>query len=179
MFEFSDLNMQVMPQDVQGQQQLCINLTGCFCASHPTISLCRLPTRCFCVSNQITCFCFSHPVTYCRCLTQAITIPCICLSKPIASVPPPFKDFTIYEQVKGVTREIADIADLDALKAELQQALKHVEIQREVVQRTTGPQSEAAFDQAETALKQQLDELRKQREEFQKSSGGGTGEKKK
>src|SRR5262249_7941013 len=132
MFEFSDLNMQVMPQNLQ-QTQLCI------CLTNLQVSACRLAIsqQCFCVSNQVTCVCLSHPVTFCRCLTNNITL-CICLSKPIASVPPPFKDFGIYEQVKAIARDITELTDLEALRSELHQALKHVDIQHEVLQRTTG-----------------------------------------
>jgi hypothetical protein len=50
-------------------------------------------------------------------------------------------------------------------------------VQREVLARTAGPQSEAAFDEAETALKQQLEQLQRQRADFKKAGGGETGKK--
>jgi hypothetical protein len=105
---------------------------------------------------------------------------CICLSKPIASVPPrTLRDFTIFEQVTAVTREVADVGELEVLRTELQEAMKHVEIQREVLARTAGPQSDSAFDEAEKALKQQLEQIQNQRAEFRKLSGGGTDTNKK
>jgi hypothetical protein len=103
---------------------------------------------------------------------------CICLSKPIASVPPrTIRDFTIYEQVTGVLREVGDPAEFDVLRQELQEALKQVEVQQRIMQETMGPKSDAEFDEAERALKAQLDELKRQREA---SKGGGKsgGEKK-
>lgn len=178
MFEFSDLNMQVMPDDWQAQW--CPGFTyPCICLSRPP-TLCRCVTQqvtCRCLTSPITaCECLSKPVTFCRCLTRPTTLPCICLSKPIASVPPrTLKDFTIYEQVTVATRQVVDVSELDVLRTELQEAMKHVEIQREVMARTTGPQSEQAFDEAESALKQQLEELQRQRRDYRNKGGGETG----
>ena len=170
MFDFSDLNMQVMPDDLQQQQfHWCPHVFTypCKCLTKP-LTICR------CLSNAITCPCFSRVQSFCKCLTTQITLPCICLSKPIASVPP--RDFFgILEQVKGLIREVTDVAELEVLKAELQEAIKHVDVQREVMIRASAPQSDAAFDDAERQLKQQLDDLQKQREEFRKTSGGPTG----
>lgn len=166
MFEFSDLNMQVMPDDLQAHQHWCPTYTFPCCLSRQ-ISYCR------CHSTPITCRCFSQIISFCKCLTRPNTI-CICLSKPIASVPPrTLKDFTIYEQVTIATREVVDIHELEVLRTELQEAVKHVDIQREVLARTAGPQSEAAFDEAENALKQQLEQLQRQRADFKKAGGGG------
>ena len=172
MFDFSDLNMQVMPDDMQmhhyggGCPQYSIQ--PCFCHSRPIISVCR------CLSSPITCKCLSQVISYCKCLTRPNTL-CICLSKPIASVPPrTLRDFTIYEQVTAVTREVNDIGELEVLRTELQEAMKHVEVQREVLARTAGPQSDSAFDEAENALKQQLEQVQRQRAEFRKLGGGGT-----
>lgn len=166
MFEFSDLNMQVMPDDVQAHHWCPTYTYPCMCLSRQ-ISYCR------CLTGPITCRCLSQVVTWCKCLTRPNTI-CICLSKPIASVPPrTLKDFTIYEQVTAATREVVDINELEVLRTELQEAIKHVEVHREVLARTAGPQSETAFDEAETALQQQLEQLKRQRAEFRKASGGG------
>jgi hypothetical protein len=89
---------------------------------------------------------------------------CICLSKPIASVPPrTIIDVTIYEQVTGLLREVGDPADLDVLRVELQEALKQVDVHGEILKQTTTPRSDAEFDEAEKALKQQLEQLQQQR----------------
>jgi hypothetical protein len=98
---------------------------------------------------------------------------CICLSKPIASVPPKtIKDFTIYEQATGLIREIGDPSDLEVLRVELQEALRHVDVAQKNLEQMSRPQSDAEFDEAERALKQQLEDLQRQREAA-KGSGGG------
>lgn len=156
-FDFSDLNMQVM-----GQFGQCQNFSQC--PAHT--ALCHLPSvQCVCLTNPAYSYCIVP--SRCRCLSRLLT--CICLSKPIASVPPrTLKDFTIYEQVTGVVREVGDPSDLEALRVELQEALKHVDVAHQSLKQTTGPQSDAEFDEAERALKQQLEDLQRQR----KASGG-------
>jgi hypothetical protein len=140
-FDYQDLNMQFMPQD-WGQTghwgpcpffsqppcftpRPCTFRPTCLCVSSPIASVCIVPTRCRCVSRLLT---------------------CICLSKPIASVPPrTLPDFTIYEQVTGVLREVGDPSDFEVLRTELQAALKQVDMQEQWRQGAT-PQSDAEFD---------------------------------
>ena len=164
-FEFSDLNAQLMPGNLQAQ--LCPALTGqaCFCfTTHLTCRCLSNFVTCRCLSNYATCFCLSRPVT------------CICLSKPIITGrPPTIRDFTIYEHITEVTRELSHPSELDLLRAELDDAIKHVDVHREVLERTAGPQSDEALDEAEAQLKQQLELLQKQRAEYRKQRGGGGG----
>jgi hypothetical protein len=80
---------------------------------------------------------------------------------------------TIYEQVTGLLREVGDPSDLDILRVELQEALKQVDVHQEILKQTTGPRSDAEFDEAEKALKQQLEQLQQQR-----NAAKGKGEKK-
>ena len=165
-FEFSDLNTQLIPGTVQGQVcALFTTQTACLCLSRP-------PTlQCFCLTTHITvyCRCFSNFITYCRCLSRPIlTIPCICLSKPIVTGrPPTIRDFTIYEQVTEVTRQVSHVSELDLLRAELDDAIKQIDVAREVLDRTGGGEN---FDTAEAALKQQLELLQKQRTEYAKGA---------
>jgi hypothetical protein len=163
-FDFTDLNMQVMGQGWQFGP--CQNFSQC----PANTALCRYPTvQCICLTNPAYSFC-AIP-SRCRCLTRLLT--CICLSKPIASVPPrTIKDFTIYEQVTGVVREINDVSDLEVLRVELQEALKHLDVAHQNLQQLTGPKSDAEFDEAERALKQQLEDLQRQRD-ASKGTGGG------
>jgi hypothetical protein len=160
-FEFTDLNAQLVQAN-----QICVlytTQTACLCLSRP-------PTlHCYCLSNYVTCRCFTNLITYCRCLSRPIiTIPCICLSKPIVTGrPPTIRDFTIYEQVAEVTREVSHVSELDLLRAELDDAIKQIDVAREVMDRT-GPAPAENFDNAETQLKQQLELLQKQRAEYTK-----------
>lgn len=170
-FDFSDLNMQFMPQDYGGGGWgPCPNFTQgpCFCTNRPCT---WRPTFCRCLTNPNLSLC-AIP-TQCRCLTRLLT--CLCLSKPIASVPPrTIRDFTIYEQVTGVLREVGDVSDLDVLRVELQEALRQVDVQQKIMEQTGAPQSDAEFDAAEQALKQQLAALQQQRAAA-KGSGGSKG----
>lgn len=167
-FEFSDLNTQLIQGGLQNQVcALYTTQTACLCLSRP-------PTlHCLCLSNYVTipCRCFSNIITYCRCLSRPIlTIPCICLSKPIVTGrPPTIRDFTIYEQVAEVTRQVSHVSELDLLRAELDDAIKQIDVAREVLDRT-GPAAGENFDQAEAELKQQLALLQQQRSEYAKGT---------
>jgi hypothetical protein len=166
MFEYADLNMQFMPQDYQYGPCPLNSQPPCFCTFRPCTFR---PTWCPCNTRPITFCAIPSP---CRCLTRLLT--CICLSKPIASVPPrTIKDFTIYEQVTGLLREVGDPADFDVLRVELQEALKQVDTQQKTMQQYGAPQTDAEFDAAEQALQAQLEELKKQR-----AARGGRTEKK-
>lgn len=156
-FEYSDLNMQLMAQqDWQLGPCPTFSQPPCLCTFRP----CSIrPTWCPCNTRPIT---FCAVPTQCRCVTRLLT--CICLSKPIASVPPrTIPDLTIYEQVTGLLREAGDPADLDILRTELQEAMKQVDVHQEILKQTTGPRTDAEFDEAERALKQQLEQLQQQR----------------
>lgn len=166
-FDFSDLNMQYMgQQDWQLGPCPLYSQPPCYCTYKPcTFS----PTYCPCNTKPIT---FCQIPTRCQCLTRILT--CICLSKPIASVPPKtIRDFTIYEQATLLMREVSDPSDLDILRTELQETLKQVDVHQEILKQTTGPRSEAEFDEAEKALKQQLEQLQQQR-----NAAKGKGDKK-
>ncbi len=172
-FEFNELNMQLMPDDIQYHHH-------CVCLSRPN----TLIQNCFCRSNaaqSIACYCNSRPYLSCRCLSSPRTLPCICNSLPIQSYPFEARQclaVSVLQQVIDVTREIINPRDLDVLREELNQALRAVDIQQEVMERTLAPQSAESFDAAEKELTQQLESLRKQREQFTKSgdqSGGGGG----
>jgi hypothetical protein len=166
-FDFSDLNMQFMPQQ-DWQYGPCPQFSQppCFCTFRPCTFR---PTWCPCQTRPYS-FC-AVPTITCRCVSRLLT--CICLSKPIASVPPKTIDFTVYEQVTGLLREVADPSDLDVLRVELQEALKQVDVHQEILKQTAGPRSDAEFDEAEKALKQQLEQLQQQRH-----AAKGKGEKK-
>ena len=151
-FEFNDLNAQLLP-DLEAQ-------------------LCRRP-------SVIACLCLSRPLLtyYCRCVSRPIiTLPCICISRPILTKLPTEVvacGITVIEHIVDIARELVNPAELAVLRAELDAAIKHVEVQREVLERTTAPQSDEAFDAAETQLKQQLELLQRQRAEYRKQGGGG------
>jgi len=168
-FEFSDLNTQLMQGSLQNQVcALYTTQTACLCLSRP-------PTlHCLCLSNYVTipCRCFTNIITYCKCLTRPIiTIPCICLSKPIITGrPPTIRDFTIYEQVLEVTRQVSHVSELDLLRAELDDTIKQVDAAREVLE-SSGPAAAETFDATESQLKQQLELLQKQRTEYTKRGG--------
>ncbi len=146
-FEFNDLNAQLSEVDYQ---------------------LCRRPTYIFC-------FCLSRPLlTFCRCVSRhIITIPCICLSKPIASIPFEVEacGITVIEQIGELTRQLVNPAELDVLRGELETAIKKVNVQREALERSTAPTTDAAFDAAESQLKQQLETLQRQRADYNKQGG--------
>jgi len=82
--------------------------------------------------------------------------------------PPTIRDFTIYEQVAEVARQVSHVSELDLLRAELDDAIKQVDIAREVLDRS-GTAGEN-FDTAEADLKQQLELLQRQRAEYAKGS---------
>ena len=169
-FEFNDLNVQLLPDNIY--PQLCPLLTH----------------TCPCLSQPLTpCLCISHPATFqtCYCLSRAIT--CRCLTKPITRINEcrfqsiPFtcgitKECTIsaYDQLTPVIREVVNPIELEVLREELAKAMSHVEIQRKVMIETQGPQSEAAFDEAEKQLSEQLEALKKQRDSFRQGGGGGS-----
>jgi hypothetical protein len=159
-FEFGDLNAQLVPGVVQ-QCPVLTTQTICYCLSRPYLS-------CRCLSNYITCRCLSNFHT-CFCISRPIT--CLCLSKPILTGrPPTIRDFTIYEYVKDMTRDIAHQSELDLLRAELDDTIKQIDVQREVLERAGGAQSDESFDAIEGQLKQQLELLQKQRASYR---GGG------
>jgi len=166
-FDFSDLNMQFMPQqDWQFGPCPLYSQPPCLCTYKPCTFR---PTFCPCNTKPIS---FCAIPTQCQCLTRLLT--CICLSKPIASVPPKtIRDFTIYEQATVLMREVSDPSDLDILRTELQETLRQVDVHQEILKQTTGPRSEAEFDEAEKALKQQLEQLQQQR-----NAAKGKGDKK-
>ena len=141
-FEFSDLNTQLIQGSFQNQVcALFTTQTACVCLSRP-------PTlHCLCLSNYVTipCRCFSNIITYCKCLSRPIlTIPCICLSKPIITGrPPTIRDFTIYEQVAEVTRQVSHVSELDLLRADSttlsSRSMRPERSSRAVVQRLRKP----------------------------------------
>lgn len=172
-FDYQDLNMQFMPPDwgqaMGGPWGPCPNFSQIPCF---TPRPCTFRQSCFCLTKPFTVAC-AIP-TRCRCLSRLLT--CICLSKPIASVPPrTLPDFTIFEQVTGVLREVADPTDFDVLRVELQAALNQVDMHEKLAQQSSALQSDAEFDEAERALKEQLATLQRQRAAAKGSGGGSSG----
>jgi len=71
--------------------------------------------------------------------------------------------------VAEVTRQVSHVSELDLLRAELDDAIKQIDVAREVLDRT-GPAAGENFDQAEADLKQQLALLQQQRSEYTKGT---------
>lgn len=127
-----------------------------------------LTQQCVLYTTQTICQCLSRPFLSCRCLSRNITY-CICNSRPIISYRTPTFElecgYSLVEHVVDVSRELVQPVELDQLRRELETAMKHLDVQKEVLERTMAPQTDAQFDEAEAALKQQLELLQKQRAE--------------
>lgn len=172
-FEFSDLNAQLTPGLEARQCVAFTTQTICLCLSSPPTYHCR------CLSNFVTVYC-RYPHSVCQCFSKPIlTIPCICLSKPIVTgLPPTIRDFTIYEHVAEVTRQVGHPSELDLLRAELNDAIKHLDVQKEAFDRTGASRSDDVLDAAEAQLKQQLELLQKQRAGSRKPTAGKSAQRK-
>lgn len=151
-FEFNELNMHLLPE-ADLQYYACGRITVlkyCCLSSRVTLVGCQNYLSC----RQLTCNCLSQARTW-----------CICASKPIQSYP--------IEELTDYIRQAVDPSELDVLRNQLNQAIKVLDVQKEVMERTLGPQSDEEFDAVEKELNQQLEQLRRQREQRRGKGGGG------